>query len=138
VYGVGRDQGLTSEPTKAMLAAAAGKPFHISFGGSMQFHFASDVALYFIEAVKTKVAGAYIFNIGGTPTSVSTFIELIQRIRPKAQITSSEVNLPFPDGADAGELSVLLPDTRSTPLADGIQSTIEHFELCLARGLTPI
>ena len=32
-YGVGRDQGLTSGPTKAMLHAAAGLPFHIGFGG---------------------------------------------------------------------------------------------------------
>ena len=44
VYGLGRDQGLTSEPTKAMLAAAAGKPYAISFGGTMQFQWASDVA----------------------------------------------------------------------------------------------
>ncbi|NJL94101.1 MAG: SDR family oxidoreductase [Anaerolineae bacterium] len=29
VYGVGRDQGLTSDPTKAMLAAIRGEPYHI-------------------------------------------------------------------------------------------------------------
>lgn len=29
VYGLGRDQGLTSEPTKAMAAAANGQDFHI-------------------------------------------------------------------------------------------------------------
>ena len=33
VYGVGRDFGMTSEPTKAMKALAIGRPFHISFGG---------------------------------------------------------------------------------------------------------
>jgi len=36
VYGPGRDQGLTSDPTKAMLAAAASHPFHINFGGRMR------------------------------------------------------------------------------------------------------
>ena len=33
VYGPGRDQGLTSSPTKAMLAAVQGNPYHIGFGG---------------------------------------------------------------------------------------------------------
>src|SRR5262249_11824732 len=34
VYGVGRDQGLTSAPTAAMLAAAAGLPYAIPYGGA--------------------------------------------------------------------------------------------------------
>jgi UDP-glucuronate 4-epimerase len=44
VYGPGRDQGLTSGPTKAMLAAAAGQPYHIGFGGRFDLQFADDVA----------------------------------------------------------------------------------------------
>src|SRR3984957_18939499 len=35
VYGLGRDQGMTSDPTKAMLAAAAGVPFRIKVRGRM-------------------------------------------------------------------------------------------------------
>ena len=34
VYGAGRDQGLTSAPTTAMLAAAAGVPYTIPYGGA--------------------------------------------------------------------------------------------------------
>ncbi|HKF74924.1 MAG TPA: NAD-dependent epimerase/dehydratase family protein, partial [Candidatus Dormibacteraeota bacterium] len=34
VYGPGRDQGLTSSPTMAMLAAAAGRPWRIDWNGS--------------------------------------------------------------------------------------------------------
>src|SRR6266581_6345086 len=33
VYGVGRDQGLTSKTTVAILAAAAGKPYEVPFSG---------------------------------------------------------------------------------------------------------
>jgi len=33
VYGPGRDQGVSSTPTKAMVAAAIGRPYQISFGG---------------------------------------------------------------------------------------------------------
>jgi nucleoside-diphosphate-sugar epimerase len=32
VYGPGRDQGMTSGPTKAILAAVLGQPYHIGFG----------------------------------------------------------------------------------------------------------
>src|SRR5918995_1423124 len=44
VYGPGRDQGLTSAPTSAMLAAAAGTPYKLPFGGAYQLQYAPDVA----------------------------------------------------------------------------------------------
>src|SRR5262249_39513866 len=65
VYGLGRDQGLTSDPTKAMLAAVAGQPFTINFSNKMQFQFASDVARQFIEAAITPSEGAFMYNLGG-------------------------------------------------------------------------
>jgi nucleoside-diphosphate-sugar epimerase len=37
VYGPGRDQGMTSAPTKA-IAAVLHKPFHIPFGGRFCFN----------------------------------------------------------------------------------------------------
>ena len=40
VYGPGRDQGMTSTPTKAMLAAALGRTYHISYGGRAVFQHA--------------------------------------------------------------------------------------------------
>src|SRR6478735_10352310 len=43
IYGPGRDQGLTSAPTAAMLAAAAGVPYRIPYGGRSQFQYAPDV-----------------------------------------------------------------------------------------------
>lgn len=134
VYGVGRDQGLTSEPTKAMLAAAAGKPFQISFGGKMQFHFASDVALQFIEAAETPLGGAHVFNLGLAPTPVSTVVEIIGAVRPGAQITCGEVRLPFPAEAASGDYKRYLPGVSETPLKEGVRHTIEHFERCLADG----
>ena len=33
VYGIGRDQGMTSGPTKAIVAAALGQPYRVSFSG---------------------------------------------------------------------------------------------------------
>ena len=33
VFGVGRDFGMTSEPTKAIKSLALGRSYHISYGG---------------------------------------------------------------------------------------------------------
>lgn len=61
---------MTSEPTKALLAAAAKQLYHITFGGTMQFHLASDVAQQFIEVAFTPSDGAYVFNLGTEPRTV--------------------------------------------------------------------
>src|ERR1044072_1028007 len=44
VYGVGRDFGITSDPTKAMKAAVVGRPFHIRFGGRTDLQYVADTA----------------------------------------------------------------------------------------------
>src|SRR5271157_3651870 len=44
VYGVGRDFGMTSEPTKAIKALALKRPYHITYGGWQDLQLADDVA----------------------------------------------------------------------------------------------
>ncbi len=126
VYGLGRDQGLTSEPTKAMQAAAAGQPFHISFGGMMQFQWASDVAEQFIGAALRPMDGAYFYNLGGVPTTVEAVAGIIRSIRPDAQITVEPKPLSFPRGFDDSALREAMP-IYETPLENGIRATLEGF-----------
>jgi nucleoside-diphosphate-sugar epimerase len=128
VYGLGRDQGLTSDPTKAMLAAARGENFHIAFGGKMQFHFASDVALQFIEAANQPCGGALAFSLGTPPVAVSEVARLIMQVKPGAQITCAEAPLPFPEGCEASPLHRHFNRVYETPLVDGIRDTILSFE----------
>lgn len=132
VYGVGRDQGVTSEPTKAMLATAAGRDYHINFGGTMQFHFASDVARQFIAAAEMPLEGAYGFNLGTQPVPVSEIARLIETAKPGVRITHADTLLPFPEGLNAGSFKDLFPNAEETPLQRGIEETIGHFEACLA------
>jgi nucleoside-diphosphate-sugar epimerase len=134
VYGLGRDQGLTSEPTKAMLAAAAGKPYHINFTGRMQFQLASDVALQFIEAARAPSGGALGFNFGGDVVDIPDLVEMIKQIKPGAQITCADTPLPFPEGFDGTLLAEHAQTVYQTPLIDGARQTIAQFEERLADG----
>jgi nucleoside-diphosphate-sugar epimerase len=128
VYGVGRDQGITSDPTKAMWAAVRGEPFEIAFGGVMQFQLASDVALQFVDAADQVGEGAHVFNLGTPPVSVDQVIELIQEIKPDAQITRKETHLPFPESFDDSALRAHVSHVYETPLAEGIRLTMAHFD----------
>ena len=49
VYGVGRDFGMTSEPTKAIKSVAVGRPYHISYGGKQDLQYVADVAATFVR-----------------------------------------------------------------------------------------
>ena len=126
VYGVGRDQGLTSEPTHALVAAVKGKPYAIAFNGQMQFHFAPDVARQFILAAERPLDGAFGFNLGQPPARVSDFVAIAKTILPDAQITIRDNPLPFPAGFDDRALKANFDTIYETPLTDGIAQTIEH------------
>ena len=128
VYGVGRDQGMTSDATKAMWAAVRGEPFEIGFGGVMQFQLAADVALQFIAAAEQNSEGAHVFNLGTPPVSVDEVIQLIRQVKPDAQITRKETHLPFPESFDDSALRAHATRVYETPLAQGIRLTMEHFE----------
>ena len=128
VYGVGRDQGLTSDPTKAIHAALQGEPFEIGFSGSMQFQLASDVAQQFIAAAdQTGFQNAATFNLGGPVTSVAQFVSHIREILPHAQITQKPNQLPFPTGFDDAALRTAVPTVYETPLNQGITQTVDLF-----------
>lgn len=129
VFGVGRDQGLTSDPTKAMRAAVRGAPFEIGFGGRMLFQWASDVARQFIDAARDARPGAHAFNLGTGLASVAAVVDHIRAVRPDARITIREdVRLPFPEALDDAPLRAHAPHVYDTPLAEAIRHTMNHFE----------
>ncbi len=136
VYGPGRDQGMTSTPTKAMLAAAAGQPYHISYGGRFGFQYAEDTAAAFIGAARAKLAGAEVFNLGGETVGISDVIREIEACEPslRGKITYDDIPLPFPEQIDNAPLVSLLGGLRVTPLAEGVKQTIALFKEALADG----
>ncbi len=128
VYGVGRNQGMTSEPTKALVAAAKGQPYHIPFSGAMQFQLASDVARQFILAAEQPLDGAYGFNLGGAPSDVAAFVAAALGVLPAAEIDVADNPLPFPAGFDDSALRASVDTVYETPLTEGIAETIAHIQ----------
>lgn len=132
-YGVGQDQGLPSDLTKAMMHAVASKPYHINFNGRLQLQLASDVALQFIEAATHPLDQAYVFNMGGPVVSVDEVIRLIQRNRPQAKITHGQTVRPYVEQLDDSGLRQHLK-AYETPLEVGVQQTMSLYADLMQRG----
>lgn len=135
VYGVGRDQGMTSAPTRAMLAAVRGQPFHIPFGGRADFHYAADVARAFVACARSAYAGADIFNLSGSLATMAELVAAIEAAAPEAagQLTYAPEALPFPQEYDAAPLSGVIGRMPHTPLAIAVAETVGRFRQ-LAHG----
>lgn len=125
VYGPGRDQGITSTPTEAMLAAARGAGFHISFGGRTQLQYAPDVARALIASSRAELDGALVFNLAGSAAHMSEVVAAIEAAAPEAagRITFEDVQLPFPEQLESAPPFPL----HWTPLDQGVRETIELF-----------
>jgi len=129
VYGVGRDFGLTSDPTKAMKAAVVGRQFHIRFGGRTDFLYVADTADIFIRAATSGLAGAHVFNLHGEVVSIVDIVAEIERLWPdaKGKITYTDMPLPIPAAMDDSAIRAALGELPATPLAEGARLTIERF-----------
>jgi UDP-glucuronate 4-epimerase len=137
IYGPGRDQGLTSTPTKAMLAAALGRPYRISYGGSVVFQYADDAAAAFIAAARANGAGAPVYNLGGSFASMEHVVAGIEAAEPssRGRITFDANALALPADIDDTELRRFLPAIKWRPLDQGIRETVEHFRRAHRDGL---
>ena len=135
VYGVGRDQGLTSAPTQAMVAAAAGTPYHIPFGGASTFQHAGEVARLFIAAARAEVSGAHVYNLGGPSVGIADVVSLIEDEAPGSQITYGGEPLPLPDHYDGSGLDRLLGGVEYLSMEEGVRSSVSRFRELLVDGL---
>ncbi len=135
VYGPGRDQGMTSSPTKAIVAAVLSHPYQISFGGSTLFHYAPDVAYALIEAAFADPRGAEIFNLNGSRASITDFVAAIEDAVEGASglIRPGSNPLPFPDDIDTTGLEVLGPPPVVS-LSNGIAQSVELYRGLQASG----
>ncbi len=137
VYGPGRDQGMTSAPTVAMLAAAAGRPFTIPFRGALSFQYTGEVAEIFIRCATADLphARAEVFDLAGVTVTVEEIVEAIRAVVPDSSIAIDGPALPFPASFDERPLRALVGDWRPVPLSEGVGDSVVAFRDLLARGL---
>lgn len=134
LYGAGRFNGLSAQPSLAMLAAAAGERFHSQFGGRFVVHHVRDVALAFIRAARARVEGSIHANIPGESVKMDEIVEMIGQIEPKAKgkITVEPATLVgAPERVDDPTLERLIGPLPS-PTGARVRETIEEYRRLLA------
>ncbi len=136
VYGVGRDQGLTSGPTSAMKAAVLGRPFSIGFRGATDYQFAGDVARIFLECADRAPDGAHVFNLHGDSVPLERVVAAIEANAPEAKGTISwdGPELPIPPELDAHAIDEVVGGLPNTPFEEGVQQTMSAFRALHAAG----
>ena len=130
VYGVGRDQGLTSGPTRAMKAAAIGRRFRIPFSGATDFNYVADTAAAFVECAHRAPDGAHVFNLHGDSVEVKRIVEEIERAAgdsARGLVTFGGFPLPIPPAIDGAAIHAAVPNLPRTALEDGVRWTVERF-----------
>jgi nucleoside-diphosphate-sugar epimerase len=138
VFGVGREIGATSGPTKAMKAAVLGRRYAISFTGNSSFSYVEDLAGIFIAAARSDPGTALALNVRGEVASVEDFVRLLEEVVPEARGKISAAGAPVPVAYDLDEtgLETLLGvgSVPRTPLREAIERTVAQFRRLAESG----
>src|SRR5437773_5654677 len=137
VYGVNRDSGLTSDPTKAMKAAVLGVPFHIRFSGATDFQYVADTAAAFIACADGAPGGAHVFNLHGETVEVARIGKRINEnsSRPNRKlVTYGGPPIPIAPAMDDAAFKRAIGQLSKTSLEAGIRETMKRFAELRDRG----
>ncbi len=131
VYGVGRDTGLTSDPTKAMKAAVVGQTFHIRFSGATDFLYVADTAAAFIACADRAPEGAHVFNLHGETRTVDEIVRVIDDTLPderRGLITFGGSPIPIAPHLNDAAFQKTIGGVLATTLQDGVRETLARFD----------
>lgn len=130
VYGVGRDQGITSGPTKAIKAGVLGRPYTIRFTGGLDLQYVNDTARIFLRAAEAPLSEAKVYTLRGTVIRMEEFLRTLARMLPRSRdrIRAEGPQLPIAFDLDDSALVHDLGEAPRTPLEQGIAQTAEIFE----------
>jgi nucleoside-diphosphate-sugar epimerase len=136
VYGVGRDFGMTSEPTKAIKSLALGRPYHITYGGWQDLQYVDDVAKTFVRCLEAPYHGAKSYNLRGHVVDLPAFHQALCRVEPAAErlITFGERQIAIAYDLDDVALQRDLGPMPRTSLDEGVRQTLELFRRLNAEG----
>jgi nucleoside-diphosphate-sugar epimerase len=129
VYGVGRDFGVTSEPTKAIQELACRRSYAISYGGLQDLQYVDDVAALFLKTLSEPFEGAESYNVRGAVVPIEEFVSTLESAVPQAKgrVTHGDRQLPIAPNLDDSRLEAQFGPLPNTPLAQGIDETYKRF-----------
>jgi nucleoside-diphosphate-sugar epimerase len=130
VYGVGRDFGMTSEPTKAIKSVALSRPYHISYGGVQDLQYVDDVARTFVRCLEAPYQGAKSYNLRGEVVDLPAFHQALCAVAPEAGelVTYGDRQIAIAYDLDDSALQRDLGPLPRTPLVEGIRQTLDIFK----------
>ena len=135
VYGVARDQGISSKNTLAIEAAVKKEPFIIPYTGNYSWLYAGEAAAAFIAAVSQRGEGASVFNLNGQCETIEAAIEIITSLAPDADIRCEGTPFPFPPDLDEAPVRFQLPEYPAISVTDGITATFNAFSALHETGI---
>jgi nucleoside-diphosphate-sugar epimerase len=130
VYGVGRDQGLTSAPTKAIKATVAGRPYIIGFTGGLDMQYVRDTAEIFLRCALIGTEGANTYTIRGNVVQMDEFVLALNSLLPRSKNLIRAEGRPLPVAYDFDDSALVnvIGELPRTPLEKGILETARIFE----------
>jgi nucleoside-diphosphate-sugar epimerase len=136
VYGVGRDFGMTSEPTKAIKSLALNRPYHITYGGWQDMQYVEDVARVFVRCLEAPYKGAKSYNLRGDVVDLPAFHRALCEVEPQAAklVTYGTKQIPIAYDLDDSALQRDLGPMTMTLLVEGIRQTLKQFRQLQAEG----
>ena len=137
VYGVARDQGISSKNTIALQAAVLDRPYDIGFTGPYSWLYAGEAAAAFIAAVRQDGAGAHAFDLNGRTATIEAGIEVLDGLCPNHSVGPSGAPFPFPPDLDEAPLRAHVPDYPAISVAEGVEATVTAFRQLRSEGRLP-
>ena len=134
-YGVGRDQGMTSKTTVAILAAASNQSYIIPFSGPISALHVREVASALITAASKNHDASPIFDMNGICTTVEDWVNILKKIEPKTKIIIEGKAMQFPFEASDEPLREYIGNYEQVNLENGIQETFDSFKSLLSKGM---
>lgn len=137
VYGVARDQGMSSLNTVAIQAAVLGQAFEIPYTGPYSWLYAGEAAAAFIAAASQDGTGASVFDLNGRCETIENGLAILRRLENAAMVSASGKQFPFPPDLDEAPLRAHVPSYPEVSLEDGIGATHRAFKQLAAENRLP-
>ena len=137
VYGVARDQGISSKNTIGIQAAVLDEAYDIPFTGHYSWLYAGEAAAAFIASVSADGDGFHAFDLNGRCETIETGLSELERLEPGHRVVASGAPFPFPPDLDESPLRAHVPDYPALSIRDGIAATHRAFSLLKEEGRLP-